>query len=432
MTFEEARDYLLSLGNEVSAMKLGLESMTKLLDALCDPQKNYLKVQVAGTNGKGSVCAFLDSICRSAGLESGLFTSPHLVSITERVQINGSPITESEFAKFARQVRKTSEELVDRRELTNVPTFFEQVTAIALVAFADYGVPIAILETGLGGRLDAATAATAEIAAISRIDLDHQEYLGDTIEKIASEKAAIIHRGSIVCVGRQFPEAYEMILGRCKELHIIPNILESAAWDGNGELANFEVGGSRYENVAVSLAGEHQLENAALAILTAQQLRNFPQMSDKNIVRGLEAARHPGRLEFASVGRVQILFDGAHNLSGARALADYLRRRQNGAQIALVYGSMSDKDYFAILEILLPLVRDVIFTRSTNSRSVSASDLARSDVVRRYATEPFAIESVSDALDAAIQLADTYPSTRPAIVLVTGSLYLVGEAKAIL
>ena len=178
MDFQQASAYLLSLGNEVSAMKLGLENIRKLLAALGDPQENYLKVQVAGTNGKGSVCAFLNSICVNAGIKTGMFTSPHLISITERVQIDGDDISEQEFSRLATRVRTVSEDLVAAGELENIPTYFEQVTAIGLLAFAEAKVELAILETGLGGRLDATTAAHAEIAAITRIDLDHQQYLG--------------------------------------------------------------------------------------------------------------------------------------------------------------------------------------------------------------------------------------------------------------
>ena len=184
MNFHESEEYLFSLGNEVEAMKLGLENIRKLLAALGDPQKSYLKVQVAGTNGKGSVCAFLDSICLQAEIKTGVFTSPHLVSITERVRINGVDISEGEFARLATRVREASELLVERGEIERVPTYFEQVTAIALVAFAEVNVELAILETGLGGRHDAVTAANAEIAGITRIDLDHQQYLGETIEEI--------------------------------------------------------------------------------------------------------------------------------------------------------------------------------------------------------------------------------------------------------
>ena len=172
-------------------MKLGLENIRRLLAALDDPQNNYLKVQVAGTNGKGSVCAFLESICVHAGINTGVFISPHLVSITERIKIEGHEIGEEDFARLATRVRDVSEQMVSAGALDHTPTFFEQITAIALTAFAEAAVDLAILETGLGGRLDATTAANAEIAVITRIAMDHQEYLGTTIEEIAAEPLSV-------------------------------------------------------------------------------------------------------------------------------------------------------------------------------------------------------------------------------------------------
>ncbi len=231
MNFSESESYLLSLGNEVSAMKLGLENIRSLLEGLGHPENNYLKVQVAGTNGKGSVCAFLDAICVAAGIKAGVFTSPHLISMTERVRINGTDISEEEFARHATHVRATAERLLAEGKLAYRPTFFEQVTAIALVAFAEAGVDLAILETGLGGRLDATTAANAEIAVITRIDLDHQEYLGGTIEEIAAEKAAIItERTYDVVIGEQPKEAMAILRERCKMFGIEPLNDECEPW----------------------------------------------------------------------------------------------------------------------------------------------------------------------------------------------------------
>src|SRR3712207_2650273 len=195
MKFPESLEYLYGLGNEVSAMKLGLENIGKLLSALGNPENNYLKIQIAGTNGKGSTCAFLEAICLAAGIRVGLTTSPHLVSITERVKINGAEISEKDFARHAARVREISEKLVASGELETVPTFFEQVTAIAVSAFGEAKIDLAILETGLGGRFDSVTATRAEIAAITQIDYDHQKILGDTLKEIASEKAAIIREG---------------------------------------------------------------------------------------------------------------------------------------------------------------------------------------------------------------------------------------------
>jgi dihydrofolate synthase/folylpolyglutamate synthase len=218
----ESLEYLYNLGNEVLAMKLGLTSTEKLLAALGNPENNFLKIQIAGTNGKGSTCAFLDAICRNARIKTGLYTSPHLISITERIKIDGEEISETDFARHATRIRKTSEMLVASNELEAVPTFFEQMTAIAVSAFAEAKIELAILETGLGGRFDSVTATRAEIAAITPIDYDHQQILGNTLTEIAAEKAAIIRANTRVIVAPQDNEAKRVILGKCREVGVEP------------------------------------------------------------------------------------------------------------------------------------------------------------------------------------------------------------------
>src|ERR1041385_1464036 len=211
MKLDEALAYLLSLGHETLTIKLGLQNTETLLAALGNPERAYRSVQIAGTNGKGSTAAFLDSICRAAGIRTALFTSPHLVSITERIAVDGAPISETQFALLTNEVKTAAEELVARGELQTLPTFFEQVTAIALLAFARAQVELAILETGLGGRLDSTTAARAGVVVITRIDMDHQEYLGHTLPEIAAEKAAIIQPDVTAIVAPQKNEALEVI-----------------------------------------------------------------------------------------------------------------------------------------------------------------------------------------------------------------------------
>src|ERR1043165_4508803 len=215
MTFEGAVQYLLGLGHETLTMKLGLRNTELLLNALDNPERAFPSVQIAGTNGKGSTAAMIDSICRAAGIKTGLYTSPHLVSITERIKVSGIEITHEEFAACATAVRDVAEQLVRDKEIDALPTFFEQLTAIALLAFRNAGIDLAILETGLGGRLDSTTAANAGIVAITQIALDHQEYLGHTIASIAAEKAAIIRPGVQAVIGKQqFPEAMDVLLKR--------------------------------------------------------------------------------------------------------------------------------------------------------------------------------------------------------------------------
>jgi dihydrofolate synthase / folylpolyglutamate synthase len=427
VNFEEAESYLLSLGNEVETMKLGLENITALLAALGEPQNRYLKVQVAGTNGKGSVCAFLDSICVHAGIRTGLFTSPHLVSITERVRIGGEDISKTDFAKYAARVRETAERLVSDGKLERVPTYFEQVTAVALVAFAEAGVELAILETGLGGRFDATTAAEAEIAVITRIDLDHQDYLGDTIEKIAAEKAAIIREDSIVCVGAQPADVLEVIKNRCRDFGITPATLEYVRWEPNYPGVDFIMSGFTGEEVVLSLHGEHQVENAALAIRAAIELRKYFAIGRETIILGLEKAQHPGRLQELWVEGEHVLLDGAHNPGGATALTAYLRRYEPDTNIAFVFGAMKEKDLTGMLKSLLPRAAVFILSQPANSRAFPPKDALQLPLISEYKDKILIVEDASEAFDTALQRARTFTATRRKLVVVTGSLYLVGE-----
>jgi dihydrofolate synthase/folylpolyglutamate synthase len=422
VNFHESERYLLSLGNEVSAMKLGLENITRLLSALGDPQKGYIKVQVAGTNGKGSVCAFLDSICNSANIKTGLFTSPHLISITERIRINGVDISEERFAEIATTVRDIAEDLVAKSELKYTPTFFEQVTAIALVAFADAEIELAILETGLGGRLDATTAANAEIAAVTQIDYDHQEYLGETLGEIAGEKAAIIHDGSQVVIAGQHPVAAEIINNRCAEFGIEAISTTGVRTAMQSGLLSFETGNSDYEVSKLGLFGKHQIENAKVAILVAELLQEYFPVTSQNIVNGLENARHPGRLEYQG----KYLFDGAHNPAGAKALANFLDESVDKS-VTIIFGVMEGKDVATMAVTLFPKAENVIVTSPDNSRAMSPKDITAS-LPKAFDKECMTVTAtVEEALQIAQELAG-----RDGLILVTGSLYLVGEAKKIL
>lgn len=428
MNFQEAESYLFSLGNEVETMKLGLENITALLAALGEPQNNYKKVQVAGTNGKGSVCAFLDSICREANIRTGLYTSPHLMSITERVKIDGVDIAEDEFARLATRVRKTAELLVAGGKLSYTPTFFEQVTAIALLAFAEHSVELAILETGLGGRYDAVTAAKAEIAAITRIDLDHQEYLGDTIEQIAAEKAAIIRQDSIVVIGDQSETPMRVILNRCEEVEADVLNETYTPWKVEpvgSDLVRVETYKYAYPQVKLGLLGSHQIENArtAVAIVQALEMELFFKIEDTHaIVEGLENARHPGRLEYIG----EFLLDGAHNPSGARALRKFLDESVNGP-LTLVFGAMRDKAVDEIAAILWTRADQLILTKPSNSRALIAEELAAHAPDTVPAENIVETQSVAEAIQEAKEI-----NPDGGVIVVSGSLYLVGEARKIL
>ncbi len=428
MNFEESTKYLFGLGNEVLAMKLGLENIGKLLDALGNPQNNYLKVQIAGTNGKGSVCAFLEAICVAAGINVGMTTSPHLVSVTERIKINGREISETDFAGHATKIRKVSETMVENGELETVPTYFEQVTAIALNAFAEAKCELVILETGLGGRFDATTAANAEIAAITPIDYDHQKILGNTLAEIAAEKAAIIRENTKVIVSEQLPKAMEVILDRCAKFGISPNsalkVSTVSICKPNDKkiYTKFVTPNAEYANVRVNLLGKHQIENAKTAILSAELLQNHFSIKKEQIIEGLQTAIHRGRLELYK----NFLFDGAHNISGAKALRAFLDEFIK-QPVTMIFGAMRDKDLTEITEILFTKADKLILTKPDNPRAMETSELLKF-VPESIDNENVVIaETVADSVETAREI-----SSKNHLILVTGSLYLIGEVQKIL
>jgi dihydrofolate synthase / folylpolyglutamate synthase len=402
MTFEGAVQYLLGLGHETLTMKLGLRNTELLLDALDNPERAFPSVQIAGTNGKGSTAAMLDSICRAAGIKCGLYTSPHLVSITERIRISGDAIGPEDFAACATTVRDVSEQLLRDKQIEALPTFFEQLTAIALLAFRNAGIELAILETGLGGRLDSTTAANAHIVAITQIAMDHEEYLGHTLESIAGEKAAIIRPGVKAVIARQKPEAMAVLLKRCDETGVVPILAEG-------------VGG--YENVRLGLRGQHQIDNAAVAIRLAELLH----ISDSAIRSGLESAQHPGRLELID-HKPALLLDGAHNPAGCRSLREYLDEFAP-RPITLVFGAMRDKQLDQIGEILFPVADVLVLTPVDNQRSASTEML-------RSITDRFARGTVIETSSSAEALRVAIATTpQGGLICIAGSLYLIGELR---
>lgn len=407
MNFDQALAYLLSLGHETLTIKLGLRNTEILLQALGNPHQSFPAVQIAGTNGKGSTAVMLDSICRAAGVRVGLFTSPHLISITERIRIDGREISEQEFADLTQHVKQTAGELLARGELQTVPTFFEQVTAIALLAFREANVDLAILETGLGGRLDSTTAAGAEIVAITPIAMDHEEYLGRTLGEIAAEKAAIIRPGVSAVIAPQSEEALGVVAAWCRAVGVKP----------------FHVNPEFHENITPGLPGRHQITNAATAIALARALRKHGfAISPDAITDGLQNAVHPGRLELWD-GIPPILFDGAHNPAAATALRQYLDEfiRQ---PVTIVFGAMRDKRIDEIARILFPAAANIILTRLDNPRAATVDQLRLAVPSDFAAAKTHTAESVEAALRLARAI--TKPSS---LILVTGSLYLIGAAR---
>ena len=433
MNFDQALKYLLSLGHETLSIKLGLANTEKLLASLGNPQREFRSVQIAGTNGKGSTAAFLDSICRQAEIRTGLFTSPHLISITERIKINGAQISGAEFARLTNEVRQAGSELVERGELQSLPTFFEQVTAIALLAFREAGIELAILETGLGGRLDSTTAAKAAVVAITAIAIDHEKYLGSTIAEIAAEKAAIIGSGVSAVIGPQTSAALEVIIHQCKTQGVRPALIEpekllhidSVSGDGRYQVT-FETAHDRYEKVRLGLRGRHQIENALVAVGLAETLgeAGFP-ISNVAIVRGLETAAHPGRLELWDC-EPPVLFDGAHNPAAARALQNYLDEFVK-SPVTMIFGAMKDKRLPEMAGLLFPQANQLILTEIDNPRAASLADLIKA-VPSDF--DPQKISTAASVGDALERARETTPDE--GLICITGSLYLIGAAQTIL
>lgn len=399
MQFAEAVQYLLSLGHETLTIKLGLRNTELLLHALKNPERSFTSVQIAGTNGKGSTAVMLDAICRAAGLKTGLYTSPHLVSITERIRLDGVEITPKDFARHATIVRSVAHELLGSKQIDALPTFFEQLTVIALNAFREAGVELAILETGLGGRLDSTTAAKAAVVGITQIAMDHEEYLGHTLASIASEKAAIIRPGVTAVIGEQEPEALAVLLERCAAVGVQPSLEPNTDF---------------YKSFSLSLRGAHQIKNASVAIRLAEALN----ISREFIIRGLKMTQHPGRLELIP----PFLLDGAHNPAGAKALRIYLDEFDHGF-LTMVFGAMRDKKLDEIAEILFPIADCLILTTIQNPRSASVGTVA--PLAKKFA-RGIVIETESSADAVRTALTQT-PSE--GLICVTGSLYLIGDTR---
>ncbi|HKO45829.1 MAG TPA: folylpolyglutamate synthase/dihydrofolate synthase family protein [Pyrinomonadaceae bacterium] len=429
MNFDEALRYLLSLGHETLAMKLGLRNTELLLESLGHPHSSYQSVQIAGTNGKGSTAVMLDSICRAGGIRTGLYTSPHLISITERIKIDGIEISTAEFAELATEVRRAADSLLTEHKIEALPTFFEHVTAIALMAFKKAGVQLAILETGLGGRLDATTVAGATTVAITPVAMDHEEYLGSTLSEIASEKAAIIRPGVNAIIGNQIPAALEVILNRSAEVGVVPEIgvpgaeVESATNDGRYTVS-FTTTSEEYQHLTIGLRGRHQIENASLAIRIAESLRRKGMTISKTaMLEGIEGATYSGRLELIN-GAPPLLLDGAHNPAGAGALRQYLDGHVDGP-VTLVFGAMKDKKLDEIAQRLFPIASRLIITAPQNPRA------AEPDYLRKMAMDHLSHTNIYVAIPAGAALRKAKELTpHEGVICVTGSLYLVGEVKA--
>ena len=413
-TPEEGLQFLLS--RSPSTVVLGLDRMHEALEELGHPELRLRCVQIAGTNGKGSTCAFLESILRAAGHGVGLYTSPHLIRVNERIQVGGVPIDD-------RTLGTRIVEVLQRAPAAAGATYFELGTLVALEHFARERVEVAVLEVGLGGRLDATTAARPRLTALTRVGMDHMEFLGDTLEAIAREKAAILRKGVPAVVAEQRPEALA-IIETCAGWVGAPLLVEGRDFslDGLGRYRGPEL---VLDGLALGLHGEHQHHNAAVAVTCAHLLeRQGVAVGAEAIRTGLQRTRWPGRLEQVP-GHPPLLLDGAHNEDGVAALVAALDAPPYaGRQVHLVFGVVSDKRVEPMLRTLLPRCASATFTRVPTSRSLDPASYL--EVGRALCPVVEVAPSPGDALARARALAGP-----DAWVLVAGSLYLVGAVKTL-
>lgn len=417
MSYPDSVQYLYALGNEIKAgAKFGLERMQNLLAGLGHPEHSQRFVHVAGTNGKGSTAAMIASILRQSGLRTGLNTSPHLIEPTERINIQGWPVTKDQFTAAFATVHQTAEQMLLAEKLDAHPSYFETVTAMAFLIFKDR-CDLSVIEVGLGGRLDATNVITPELCVITPIAYDHEAYLGNTLPLIAAEKAGILKPGVPVVMARQESAAQTVIQNRARELNcqvIRTEDYPLANVEADAHGARFELENEHY---TCPLAGRHQIENAKAAILATKALG----ISSQHIRTGLAAVKWPGRLEFVS-RNPDFILDGAHNPAGAAALAAYIREFHSHHPVWLVYGAMRDKAVEEVAEQLFPLASKLIATAPDFARALRPEAILELSAPR----EAVAVDTVLEA----IKLARVAPAN--AVVFFTGSLFLVGEARAIL
>ncbi len=397
-------------GLQSHGVKLGLDGIRALLALLDHPERATPSTLIGGTNGKGSVSAMLDAMLAASGRRTGLYTSPHLVRPNERIRIAGEDVADPEFHRVLGVVRAACERGLADGKLAAHPSFFEVMTAAALCAFRDAGVDAAVLEVGLGGRLDATNATEPLASAIVTVSLDHLETLGTTLEAIALEKTGIVRAGRPLVSGVVQPDVVAVLRARCD--------VTGATWIDAREA-------SLPSGVRLSLDGTHQRDNARVAVATfqafSQELGNAPD--SRAMRQGLETARWPGRLQLVS-GAPSILLDGAHNVAGAEALAAHLALR-GGPKPVMLFAAMADKDLSGILGPLIPRVASVVATQPGVARAADSKDIAAA--ARALGLPAGAEPDPVRALEKARALAGP-----GGLVLVAGSLYLVGAVMAML
>ena len=415
-------EYLLSL--EKFGIKFGLANIETLTSALGHPQKTFKSILVAGTNGKGSVTAMVDCALGKSGLRVGRYTSPHLVHLEERFAIDGAPVRTEVLSRMIEDVRTLIDKLVATGSLEAPPTFFEVTTAIAFELFKRAGVQMAVLEVGLGGRLDSTNIAQPIAAAITSIDFDHEQYLGNTLAAIAAEKAGVIRRGIPVIVGPVPTEARDVLVSMCdlagaEFIEADANVRIKSKIEDGRTILHLRTPTRDYGWVPLGLRGDHQVPNTLVAVRLLEELGRIVNVPAESIVAGIRDVKWAGRLQMVEVpdGR-RVLLDAAHNPAGAWVLASYLKR-EFPEPLPIVFGAMRDKDVALMLKNLLPAASAMVMTEAATPRAHSAAELAQ--IARKIA--PKAKIDVEPDPKRALERA----WRRCPVACVAGSIFLVGD-----
>jgi len=413
--YKDALKFLYSL--QKYGIKFGLSKTENLLKKLDTPQKHLKFIHIAGTNGKGSVATYLSSILKNAGYRVGVYTSPHLVSFTERMRINGENISKRDVVHYTKLIRN----VMDKRE---PPTFFEAVTAMAIKYFADEKVDIVILETGMGGRLDATNIVHPILTIITNVSLEHQVFLGDTIESITKEKAGIIKDKIPLVTGINQEEAIQIIEDICKKKDVYIYRIEKdfSCIQENG-VYHYNGINHHYNGLKSGLNGIYQKNNLALALASIEILNNIGLcIKDEHVINGVKQAFWPGRMHIVSKSPI-ILLDGAHNIAAMHGLKESIKEMEYN-KLILVIGIMEDKDTKEILDIIVPMTDFTIYTRPKYYRAMDPFKLKEQyKKVHKY--------EIINNLERAIARAKQRASEND-MILITGSLFTVGEALSIL
>lgn len=425
MDYQEALEYIEK--SHKFGMRLGLENSFKLLELLGNPQDKLKFIHVAGTNGKGSTCSFISNTLKEQGYKVGLYTSPYLETFTERIRLNGKNIPEEDVARIITIMKEKIEQMVS--EGYPYPTEFEIETAMAFCYYYEQQTDYVVLEVGLGGRYDATNVIKSPLASvIVSLSLDHIGILGDTLGKIAYEKAGIIKEDSIVVVYKQKPEAEEVIKDVCKEKNAkyievdFQNLVIKKS-DINSQVFDCTILGEKLENMEIRLIGDHQVNNAVLALTVIKVLRDDRniEISENSIRRAFLNTIWPGRIEKIKDNPTFII-DGAHNEDGARSLSRVLEKHFNGKKMTLLIGMLKDKDIDSVLKILMDKFDKVITTTPDSDRAISCEELK--EKIEKYIQNVTAIANIEEAVKYALDNA-----SEDEVIISAGSLYMIGHVR---